>query len=227
MSVKDVLGYKPANNFNMQTCISCTSSYNYNNGNGEAEINPLCERLLERSGRCDRNEKEQTDFDAFWADVVEFVNGGGSFEQYDGYGDEYYEGGEQQADNYYEDNRNWYQGQQNYYGGQQNMNYYQYNSQNTCDTIDSLPHMQSRSNGGNWFRTKEVANNNGLSTGALIVIIFGAVAAACVAGFMLFGWFARKSVEAVGTIASMASADEPETPYVRETDKAGTPAQLA
>ena len=231
LSVKDVLGYKPSNNFNMQTCISCTNQYNYNN-NGEAEINPLCERLLERSGRCDRNEKQQTDFDAFWADVVEFVNGGGSFAQYGGDGyDEYYEGEQQQdqqADGYYEDNRNWYQGQQNYYGGQQqDMNYYQYNSQNTCDTIDSLPHMQSRGgNGGNWYRMKEEANNNGLSTGALIVIIFGALAAACLAGFMIFGWFARKSVEAVGSVASMA-AGESETPYVRETEKAGAPAVLA
>ena len=107
------------------------------------------------------------------------------------------------------------------------MNYYQYNNQNTCDTIDSLPHMQRSRNSGNWYRIKEEANSNGLSTGGLIVIIFGAVAAACVAGFMLFGWFARKSVEAVGTVASMASREEPETPYVRETDKAGSPAQLA
>ena len=55
----------------------------------------------------------------------------------------------------------------------------------------------------------------GISTGALIVIILAGVAAAAVAAVMLFGWFARKSVEAVGTVASYA---ESQTPYQREED---------
>ena len=110
------------------------------------------------------------------------------------------------------------------------MDYYQYQNQNTCDVIDGLPHMKrSGTGGGQWDRMKEGANNNGMSTGALIVIILGAVAAACVAGFMLFGYFARKGVEAVGSVASMAGGGaESQTPYQRETDeKAGSPAVLA
>ena len=205
VSVKSVLGYSPDHSsLSLQNCISCTMAYNnYNNNNGgEAELNPLCERMLERSGRCDRTD-QTSQFDQFWEDVIAFVNDGGStnINQNDGYADYYEEASDYDQYQEYE--------QAQYNGGNRRvlaqMNYNAYANQNTCDFIDGLAHTS-----GSWDRLKRNAADKGISTGALIVAIFAAVVFTVVVSIIMFGWISERSSKVFG---KYGHPEESETPY--------------
>ena len=185
VTVKDILGYTPSSFLGLGQCTPCSSSwygdyYDYNTNNNdeqlqnEIEIYPICERLLEGSGRCDRDESQETDFDLFWKDLVSFVNGGGSFQEDDGYNAEYYyERGDAQEQNNKENLQN------NAY----NMDYSQYQNQNTCDFIDSLRYSKPV---GSWEDVKKNFSKSGSGMGALIsIVFFAAVAVAIVVVIIL------------------------------------------
>ena len=128
-SVKQALGFVPnSNSLKIDQCIRCSNSYGYNNGGQNDELNPLCERMIEESGRCDRDGQINSEFDRFWADVIATVNGqqdGAANEKnYDGYYNAYQQQNQQQQQNqdYYQENMD---GEQDQYQNQQQQNYQQ------------------------------------------------------------------------------------------------------
>ena len=71
-SLHDVLGFDPNNQHGMTSppqCVSCAymqDNYYNGGGNGEVQLNPLCDRMVQEAGRCDRNTRTDTDFDIVW-----------------------------------------------------------------------------------------------------------------------------------------------------------------
>lgn len=81
-TLADVLGFEPSDtNAQPPVCVPCMQT-NYNNGGGgEAELNPLCDRMLEEAGRCDRT-RRQTNFDTYWQNNMQQGGGGGGENRY-------------------------------------------------------------------------------------------------------------------------------------------------
>jgi len=62
LTLEQMLGFQPSNDANAlkpPKCVPCMQ-YNYDGG----ELNPLCDRILEDAGRCDRTLR-QTKYDGF------------------------------------------------------------------------------------------------------------------------------------------------------------------
>eukprot|EP00977_Amphora_coffeiformis_P009494 scaffold2192_cov170-Amphora_coffeaeformis.AAC.28 len=74
-SLEQVLGFQPSNDANAlkpPKCVPCMQN-NYGGGGNNGELNPLCDRMLEDAGRCDRT-RRQTNYDNFWQDMAQNGN---------------------------------------------------------------------------------------------------------------------------------------------------------
>lgn len=135
-----------------------------NNGQQQAEMNPMCDNLAERAGRCDRD-SEFSSFDKFWLDVVNYYDDDNQNNQNNG-------------------NQNVQNG--NYYNVYQNGEYF-YRGQNTCDFVDDLKHTPAT-----WNTIKKAANRRGLSTGALACLIVAGVSVAAFLTFVFVDRICRR-----------------------------------
>lgn len=214
-SIEDVIGFTPSTTvLEPPKCLACSPTMNYyqNGGNGgdgqNQELNPLCDRLLEQSGRCDRTE-EKTVFDNFWQNVQEYgqndqqngQNGqqnGQNGQQYGQNGQQYGQNGQQYAQN----------GQQN---GQNNYMYGQ--GSGACEFIDSLPHME---------------NAAGLSgVGKFLIAVAALVSVSALIFFLRYARNGRMGLKGLPSFRPKKEVDdEPAdaTEYRREED---TPATMA
>ena len=181
-TIERVIGFKPPQDtFQPPKCLSCgymQNNYNGGNNNNYGQLNPLCDRVLEQSGRCDRTKKE-TDFDAFWHDVVDWANNDQNQ-------------GQQQYNNYAQN--------QNQAYDLNDMDYFQFQNQNTCDMIDSLPHMKGFIRGPS-------------SRSILTIIAVGLVA------FAAYVIYARDGRIGLKGVNLWAQKDIPLAEYYRESDQ--------
>lgn len=65
-TLSSILGFTPQSP-NVESCLSCIME-------GDNSMNPLCEPLMESSGRCVRNTRksQSSEMDEFWRDMVQF-----------------------------------------------------------------------------------------------------------------------------------------------------------
>ena len=151
MTVQQALGFSPNTaELKLSQCIECSFSWNYN-GADQAELNPLCEKLLEGAGRCDRDGQPDTEFDKFWQDVISFVNGGGAREQYDqGQQNQYNDNqdNQAQADGYYNDAQDQQQDNNQYYDNDAQAEQYNDNAEYQQGDYNNDGDAQQDYNGG-------------------------------------------------------------------------------
>ena len=122
-SLEAVLGFNPNKDGNhkidLPKCVPCASTTYQYNGNGEVELNPLCDRMLDDSGRCDRDTHHQSQFDISW------ING---------------KGGQQNQNQENNGRNNYYYGVNT--GCPSDLTVYQCQNKKTCALVDSLTHIQ-------------------------------------------------------------------------------------